>query len=173
MRRALPQKWFRRPTLEVARDVLGKFLVVRAANGTHTARMIMDVEAYDGFQDKASHAARGKTQRNAPMFEAGGIWYVYFIYGMHEMLNVVTGPNRYPAALLIRGVEKANGPGKLTKQLGITRAHNGLPASRISGLWIEDRGIVIPKQNVKTSPRIGVGYAGLVWAQKRYRFFLA
>ena len=173
MRRVLSKKWVCRPTREVARDILGKFLVIRRVDGTRIARMITDVEAYDGFDDKASHAARGKTVRNAPMFEAGGVWYVYFVYGMHHMLNIVTGPNEYPAALLIRGVEHANGPGKLTKQLGITRAHNGLPASRQSGLWIEDRGMVIPKHHIKTGPRIGVEYAGPVWARKKYRFFVA
>ena len=173
MYRVLTSEWFLRPALEVARDIVGKFLVMRNANDAATAHMITEVEAYDGFQDKASHAARGKTKRNAPMFEAGGVWYVYFIYGMYEMLNIVTGPKDYPAALLIRGVHDIKGPGKLTREYGITRAYNGLPALPSSGLWIEDRGIIVPRYRIKTGPRIGVSYAGPVWATKKHRFFIS
>jgi len=164
--------FYQRPALVVARELLGKFLVVRKKNGRVVAKMITEVEAYDGIRDKASHASRGKTARNAAMFEAGGIWYVYFVYGMYEMLNVVVGRKDYPAALLIRGVEGVHGPGKLTKTLGITRRFNGLPASRVTGLWIEDRGVRVPRSAIKTSPRIGVAYAGPVWSKKHYRFFL-
>ena len=167
----LSKQFYIRPTLQVAEELLGKFLMV-SKNGKMTAHMITEVEAYDGFEDKASHASRGLTKRNAPMFEAGGIWYIYFVYGMYDMLNIVTGSKAYPAAILIRGVEDISGPGKLTKHLGITRAYNGLPASRVSGLWIEDRGFLVPRRTIKKSSRIGVGYAGPVWAKKRYRFFL-
>lgn len=170
--RILSKAFFIRPTLLVARDLLGKFLVV-SKNGVKTSRMVTEVEAYDGFEDKASHASCGLTKRNAPMFEAGGIWYVYLVYGMYEMLNIVTGPKGYPAALLIRGMEGSAGPGKLAKQLGITRACNGLAATKKSGLWIEDRGVVIPESHIKKSPRIGVNYAGSLWAKKKYRFFIA
>lgn len=172
MHRILAREWFQRPTLEIAGEILGKFLVIREEDGSSTARMITEVEAYDGFEDKASHAARGKTKRNAPMFEAGGIWYVYFIYGMYEMLNVVTGFNGYPAALLIRGVEGIPGPGKLTKKYGITRVFNGVPAVRKSGLWVEDRGLSVHPSCITASPRIGVSYAGPLWAKKKYRFFI-
>lgn len=170
-RRTLAKSFFIRPTLLVARDLLGKFLVV-SKNGVKTSRMVTEVEAYDGFEDKASHASRGLTKRNAPMFEAGGIWYVYLVYGMYEMLNIVTGPKGYPAALLIRGVEGAAGPGKLTKEFHITRAYNGLAATKKNGLWIEDQGVVIPESHIKKSPRVGVAYAGPVWSKKRYRFFI-
>ncbi|TSC80083.1 MAG: DNA-3-methyladenine glycosylase [Parcubacteria group bacterium Gr01-1014_29] len=169
--RILPKEFFIRPALFVARELLGKFLVV-SKNGKTISRMITEVEAYDGFRDKASHASRGKTERNAPMFSTGGIWYVYFVYGMHEMLNIVTGPKEYPAAVLLRGIEGYSGPGKLTKQLGISHVYNGLSASRKTGLWIEDRGVYIPTSRIKKSPRIGVDYAGPVWAKKRYRFFI-
>lgn len=172
MHRVLIQEWFQRPTLEVARDVLGKFLVMQKDNGGSIARMITEVEAYDGCKDKASHAARGKTRRNAPMFEKGGIWYVYFIYGMYEMLNIVTGPKDYPSAVLIRGVQDIAGPGNVTRFFSIDRTFNTLPAIKKTGLYMEDRGIVIKPAHIKRSPRIGVGYAGPVWAQKPYRFFI-
>lgn len=168
----LRAEFYQRPALRVARELLGKFLVVRKKSGKIVVRMITEVEAYDGARDKASHASNGKTERNKVMFEDGGIWYVYFIYGMHHMLNVVVGKKNYPAAILIRGVKDADGPGKLTRVLGIGRHFNGLPASRSTGLWIENRGMYPPRSSVKTSPRIGVAYAGPVWSKKHYRFFL-
>jgi len=170
MRRVLSKIFYMRPAIEVAPEILGKFLVMRQARDTFTECMITEAEAYDGFDDKASHASCGRTARNAPMFEAGGIWYIYFVYGMYEMLNIVTGPKEYPAAVLIRGVVGADGPGKLTRMFGITRAYNGKPAVRASGLWIEDRGITVLKSRIQKSPRIGVSYAGPEWAGKPYRF---
>lgn len=169
MHMILGKTFFVRPTLKVAQDLLGKVLVRETSFGL-IEHMITEVEAYDGFDDKASHASRGKTKRNTVMFERGGVWYVYFVYGMHEMLNIVVGKKEYPAAVLIRGVEGVSGPGRVTKTLGITRSLNGLPAARTSGLWIEDKGITIPRSRIKKSPRIGVDYAGTEWAGKRYRF---
>lgn len=133
--------------------------------------MITEVEAYDGFDDKASHAAKGKTKRTEVMYGPPGRWYVYFIYGMYEMLNIVTGKDGYPSAVLIRGVEGIDGPGKLTRELGITRAFNTKPATMGNGLWIEDRGITIPKSGMSATPRIGVAYAGK-WARKKWRFVI-
>lgn len=172
MLRVLPHKFYQRSTLVVARELLGKFLIIRQKDGNVLSRMLTEVEAYDGPRDKASHAARGMTERNKIMFEAGGIWYIYFIYGMYDMLNMVTGSAGYPAAILIRGVEGANGPGRLTKILGITQTFNGLSSTKKTGLYIEDRGVHIPETRIKTAPRIGVAYAGPVWSQKHYRFFI-
>lgn len=134
------------------------------------AVMVIETEAYDGHKDKASHASRGETPRNTPMFGEAGRFYVYLVYGMHEMLNIVTGPKGYPAAVLIRGVIEATGPGKLTKHLKIKRTMNGKKAIPASGLWFEDRGVKIDKKNVKRTPRVGVSYAGKKWALKPYRF---
>ena len=171
MKRILTKKFFERATLIVARDLLGKFLV-RKKGKKEIAHMITEVEAYDGHKDQGSHAHRGETARNKVMFGEAGVWYVYFVYGMYDMLNVVTSPREYPAAILIRGVEGINGPGRLTKKLGITRQLNGKGAVRTSGLWIEDRGVNINKKDITSTPRIGVNYAGPVWSKKPYRFIL-
>jgi DNA-3-methyladenine glycosylase len=159
-------------TVVLARWLLGKVLV-RARRGRETAVLITEVEAYDGPRDRASHAHadRGRTPRNAVMFGPGGQWYVYLCYGVHEMLNLVTGPRDYPAAILIRGVEGVIGPGRVTRALGIDRKLNATAAARASGLWIEDRGVRVPRRLMQTTPRIGVDYAGPVWAGKKWRFY--
>lgn len=163
----LQKEFFEQNTLLVAERLLGKFLV-----RNKEAYMITEVEAYDGFDDKASHASRGETPRNKVMFGEAGVWYVYFVYGMHHMLNIVTGPEKYPAAVLIRGVEGVSGPARLTKALQIDRAMNESKAEKKSGLWIEDRGIAVAKKQIERTPRIGVDYAGPEWAGKKWRFAL-
>jgi DNA-3-methyladenine glycosylase len=158
-------------TVALARWLLGKHLVRRRDDGTLDARMITEVEAYDGEHDLACHARVGRTLRTAVMYEPGGVWYVYLCYGIHEMLNLVVGARDWPAAVLIRGVEGASGPGRVTKALAIDRQLNRTMATaRASGLWLEDRGGVVPEQRVRATPRIGVDYAGPIWAKKPWRF---
>lgn len=157
-------------TLSITKGLLGKFLVRR--NGSKTkAWMITEVEGYDGPEDKASHASRGKTARNEIMFEEGGNWYVYLVYGIHNMLNITTGEEDYPAAILIRGVEGVKGPGRLTKTLEIDRSLNKKPATKKTGIWIEDKGMKINKKDIIKTPRIGVDYAK-EWKDAPYRFVL-
>lgn len=139
------------------------------ADGCH-AHLITEVEAYDGEADLACHAARGRTARTAVMYEPGGVWYVYLCYGVHEMLNLVVGPRDWPAAVLIRGVDGIIGPGRLTKALAIDRRLNAQPAVLASGLHLEDRGVRVPRRLIQATPRIGVDYAGPVWAAKPWRF---
>ena len=170
-RKVIGKDFFRRDTRAVARELLGKFLV-RKAYGEEIAAMITETEAYDGPKDKASHAHRGRTARNAPMFGSAGVWYVYLCYGMHNMLNIVTGEKKYPAAVLIRGVEGALGPGRVTKMFRIGREYNCAEAHPKTGLWIEDRGVKIRKGEIAAAPRVGVAYAGPVWSKKHYRFFI-
>ena len=172
-------------TAKIAKNLLGKFLV-RRNKGKTKAYMITEVEAYDGFQDKASHAHKGKTERNKLMFGEAGYWYVYFTYGMHWILNIVTGSKGYPAAILIRGVQGINGPARITKALNIkgklrrrrigasteTSGLNGKSAVKKSGLWIEARGVKIKKSQIKKGPRIGVNYAGPIWGKKKLRFYI-
>ncbi len=165
--------WETKDTVAQARGLLGKFLVRRWPDGRVEARMITEVEAYDGERDLACHARVGRTRRTEVMYAAGGRWYVYLCYGMHEMLNLVVGPEDWPAAVLIRGVEGFGGPGKLTKGLGIGRELNGAVVNEAAGLWIEDRGVRMARGEVVATPRVGVDFAGPVWAAKKWRFILA
>ena len=181
MRKILTGKFFNRPTLIVARELLGKYLV-RRIDRKEVALKINEVESYDGPRDCASHAARGRTARNSVMFGEAGVWYVYFTYGMHWMLNIVTGKEGYPAAILIRGAGNINGPAKLTKFLQIDKRLNGKISERTTGLWIEDRphtakakrgkGEKISENQIMKMPRVGVAYAGPIWSQKPYRFII-
>ncbi len=168
-RTVLQDYFFGRRTLTVARELLGKHLVARA-NGRELALPIVEVEAYDGPDDRACHAHRGKTPRNAVMFGPPGYWYVYLCYGVHWLLNVVTGPEDFPAAVLIRGAGGVRGPGRLTRHFGIGREHDRKPARRTSGLWIEDRGIRVRRREIARTPRIGIDSAGPVWSAKPFRF---
>lgn len=144
--------------------------------------MITEVEAYDGPNDRASHASHGRTPRTKIMFGSAGRWYTYFTYGIHWLVNIVTGPKDYPAAVLIRAGKyydlkqrawvSLNGPARLTKFLKITGVQNGRPASRKAGLWLEDRGIKIRERDIVASKRIGVDYAGPIWSNKKWNFKL-
>jgi DNA-3-methyladenine glycosylase len=165
----LTPAFFERPADRVARELLGASLVVRAADGRLTRHLIFETEAYLGAHDLACHGSRGRTQRNATMFGPAGRWYVYLCYGMHWMLNIVTGDEGVPAAVLIRGVGEHVGPGRLTKAIGIDRSFDGRPASRRDGLWLEAGEIAVPRRLIERTPRIGVGYAG-EWAEKPLRF---
>ncbi|MBU6390569.1 DNA-3-methyladenine glycosylase [Patescibacteria group bacterium] len=171
MRKVLKENFFSRPTLTVARELLGKYLV-RKIGRKVTALKITEVEAYDGPRDKASHASRGRTARNAPMFGSAGRFYVYFTYGMHWMLNVVTGPENYPAAILICGTDKVAGPARLTKFLQIGKSFNGKAARPKTGLWLEDRQEKVNRKKIARMPRVGVAYAGSLWSKKPYRFVI-
>ncbi|MFA5736921.1 MAG: DNA-3-methyladenine glycosylase [Candidatus Paceibacterota bacterium] len=168
----LGKRFFQRSTPEVAKDLLGKYLVRRFNDGRVLAEMITEVEIYDGPKDKASHASKGKTLRTAPMFEAGGIFYVYLCYGMYQMLNIVTGDRDYPAAILIRATRETRGPGRLTGKFAIDKKFNNQPATRETGLWFEDRKRESPPQKIVRTPRTGVDYAGEIWKNKRYKFSL-
>lgn len=173
MGKILKQKYFQnKDTDKLAKSLLGKFLM-RRYKGKTTACKITEVEAYSGFRDRASHAHRGKTERNKVMFGPAGHWYVYFTYGMHWMLNIVTGPEDYPAAILMRGVRGIRGPARLTKALHVNKKLNGEPASKASGLWLEDKGVKIKPAQIKSTPRIGVDYAGPIWKNKKWRFYIA
>jgi DNA-3-methyladenine glycosylase len=159
-------------TAVVARWLLGKVLVRTLEGGSSTAHIITEVEAYHGESDLACHASKGRTKRTEVMYKSGGYWYVYLCYGVHEMLNLVTGPENHPAAVLIRGLDTIQGPGRLTKRLGIGRGLNGIAATPAAGLHLEDHGHVLPRGAIKCGPRIGVDYAGPVWAAKPWRFWV-
>jgi DNA-3-methyladenine glycosylase len=165
----LQREFFIRDVLIVAPELIGKLLVVRSGNGLYGRCQVTEVEAYRGLEDKACHASKGRTARTEIMFHDGGKLYIYFIYGMYWMLNVVTGPENEPQAVLIRGVENFSGPGKLTRALGIDRTYYGEDLTTSERIWFEEGGI---KPVIKTGERIGIGYAGEYWQRKQWRFYL-
>ena len=168
--RVLATGFFDRDAATVARDLIGKILV-RECGGANVRVAITETEAYLGAHDLASHSARGRTARTEVMFGPPGIFYVYLVYGLHWMLNVVTGPANHPSAVLIRGAGAYKGPGQLTRGLNITRDLNGLEAMPTSGLGFEDE-ITNTPLVIKAGPRVGVDYAGPVWSQRKLRFLL-
>lgn len=182
----LPRSFYEQTTIDVAKQLLGKYLVRKHPEGNAVGR-IVETEAYIGPQDLACHASKGRTARTEVMFGPAGRAYVYFIYGFYNMLNLVTEAKDYPAAVLIRAVEPmdgfelmkerrkssvlrnlASGPGKLCQAFAVDRTLNGADLSG-SVLYVEDRGEPVPK--FRATPRIGVDYAGK-WKAKPYRFLV-
>ncbi|ODT44425.1 MAG: 3-methyladenine DNA glycosylase [Nitrospira sp. SCN 59-13] len=170
----LSRDYFDRPTLEVARSLVGKYLVREQGSGLIAGRII-EVEAYIGTEDKACHASKGRTRRTDVLFGPPGHAYVYLCYGMYEMLNVVTEQEGFPAAILLRAVEcegkLIDGPGRLTRAFDVDRRLNRCDLTLGQSLWFEDRGEAPPDNLLATHPRIGVDYAG-EWAHKPWRFRL-
>lgn len=170
----LPTSFFNRSTLEAAELILGKILCRKFHDGSISRYIITEVEAYDGPDDKACHAHKGLTPRTEVMFGPSGHWYVYLCYGVHWMLNIVTGPINYPAAILIRSLKSVSditGPGRVTKALSIDKSLNTQPACQSSKLWIEDN-LNASVFKIQKTPRIGIDYAGPIWSKKPYRFVI-
>jgi DNA-3-methyladenine glycosylase len=165
----LSRDFFIRDVLDVAPDIIGKVLVVRSVDGVFRRYTVTEAEAYRGSEDKACHAFRGRTSRTEIMFHTGGHLYIYLIYGMYWMLNIVTGEENNPQAILIRGVENLPGPGKLTKSLGIDKSFYGEDMVTSERIWLEDSGV---KPVYKTGPRIGIDYAGEYWKNLPWRYYL-
>ena len=186
----LPREFYTRPdVLEVARDLLGKKLVVPSRNGSRVAGLIVETEAYRGPQDRASHAYNGRrTRRTETMYGVGGTAYVYFVYGMYNQFNVVTNVTDFPHAVLVRAVEPVegldivrrrrtgrseyeltSGPGRLCLAMGIDRRLDNadLLGNRV---WIED-GISISPRQIARGPRVGIDYAE-EWVTKPWRFWV-
>ncbi len=180
----LPREFYERPTLRVARSLIGARLV-RVLDGRALVGIITEAEAYIGQNDLGCHAKAGLTPRTRVMFGPPGHAYVYFTYGNHWMLNVVTEREGFPAAVLIRAIQPVQGgdemssrrhgrdtfgPGKLTQALGITGAENGLDLTRkSSGLWIE-AGAPVPDRAVTKGPRVGLNTVPEPWKSKPWRF---
>lgn len=165
----LKRSFFVSDTNEVAKNLLGKKIVRILDNREGIEAVITETEAYHGFEDKASHASRKKTERNKVMFDKGGLIYIYLIYGMHWCLNFVTMKEKFPAAVLIRAIairdpnDKSqflaiNGPGRVCKFLQIDKAFYGEDLVDSKKIWIKD-GIDIKKSNIIASKRVGVDYA--------------
>ncbi|MEM8549853.1 MAG: DNA-3-methyladenine glycosylase [Verrucomicrobiota bacterium] len=173
MKEVLTAEFFQRDALVVARELLGKTLCRRRPDGSFIRLPLTEVEAYLGPEDKACHASRGKTPRTAVMFEPGGVNYVYLCYGVHWMLNFVTGPAGHPAAVLVRGIGGIRGPGRVTKALAIDKTLNAQTTSRNQGLWIEENKLTVDESDVMRTPRIGIGYAGEPWVDAPLRLVVS
>ena len=158
----LPYAFYYRDCPDVARDLVGKVLVCRG----NTLR-IRETECYCGENDTACHASKGRTKRTEVMYLQAGTVYVYLCYGMHWMLNIVTGEENHPEAVLIRACVEAPGPGKLTKALGITGSYNRSSVVTSEDLWIADDGFVC---EVETDKRVGIGYASQEDQDRLWRF---
>lgn len=163
----LGSHFFAAPATELAPMLIGK-LLCRRTGGTVYRLRITETECYFGEEDTACHAHKGCTPRTETLYAAGGIAYVYLCYGMHSLLNIVTGKQGHPEAVLIRGVEGISGPGRLTKALGITVAENRLPLLKKNGLWLEDDGTPVPEPIA--TPRIGIDYAEREDRERLWRF---
>ena len=179
-----PHEFYYRPTLTIARALLGMRLV-RLLEGVQLAGIITETEAYVGEEDLGCHARSGKTRRNAVMYGSPGFAYVYFTYGMHWMLNVVTEPEGLPAAVLIRAIQPVDGvdiifarrsgrdtlgPAKLTQALGVDVALNGANlCDPLSGLWIE-AGAPVADSLIITGPRVGLYTVPEPWKSIPWNF---
>jgi DNA-3-methyladenine glycosylase len=180
----IPRNFYNRPTLQVARDLIGARLI-RILDGYRLVGLITETEAYISEKDLACHAKAGRTLRTQVMYGPPGHAYVYFTYGNHWMLNVVTEREGFPAAVLLRAIQPVEGteimskrrhgrdtfgPGKLTQALGITKSENGVDLTKAAGdLWIE-AGDPVPNSRVTKSPRVGLYSVPEPWKSKPWRF---
>ena len=192
MGQVLNKAYYQNPDiLFLAKDLLGKTLHTQF-QGQHTFGKIVETEAYKAPEDRGSHAFQNKrTNRTEIMFSEGGLAYVYLCYGIHSMVNVVSGPKESAHAILIRAIEPmhninlmkqrvvtnkkdillASGPGNVCKAMGIMTKHNGLKLYDKSNIWIEDHHEQISEKDIIMSPRVGIAYAN-EWAHKPWRFYI-
>jgi len=186
MFQCLPREFYNRPTLTVARELIGARLV-RILDGVSLVGLITESEAYVGEKDQACHARAGRTPRTLPMYGTPGHAYVSFTYGNHGMLNAVTEREGFPAAVLIRAIQPIEGvqvmsarregrdtygPGKLCQAMGITKSENECDlTNKDSGLWIKE-GISVPDENVIIGPRVGLNTVPEPWLSKPWRFLV-
>lgn len=164
----LDEKFFHRDCLEVAPELVGK-IVVSEIGGEQIRVRITETEAYRGEEDTACHAHKGRTKRTEVLYGESGIVYVYLCYGMHWLMNVVTGEKEQPQAVLFRAGEDFEGPAKLTKRLGVTGEQNKTSFVTSNVLWIEDDG---KKHEYTTAKRVGINYADQEDIDKPWRFIL-
>lgn len=165
----LGKDFFNRDCLEVAPDLVGKVIVRKQENGEEIRVRITETEAYRGTEDKACHASKGRTPRTDILYRESGLIYVYLCYGIHWLMNVITGEPEQPQGVLFRAGENYCGPARLTKKLGVDKSFNGRSFTEDDEIWIEDDGKKFP---IRTDRRVGINYAGEEWASKPWRFIL-
>ncbi|MBI5823725.1 MAG: DNA-3-methyladenine glycosylase [Chloroflexi bacterium] len=182
----LPRKFYNRPTLTVARELLGARLV-HISSGVKLVGLITETEAYIGGEDLACHAKAGRTIRTEPMYGPPGLAYIYFTYGNHWMLNAVTEVEGFPAAVLIRAIQPIEGievmmerrqgrdtfgPGKLTQALGITKSENYADLTEPASSLRIEAGQVVPDKSVTIGPRVGLNKTPEPWLSMPWRFLV-
>jgi len=166
----ISDNFFQQDAVSLAKALLGKILVRSYPDGVVEKFIITETEAYMGTEDLACHASKGRTPRTETLYAEGGVLYVYLIYGMHQMLNIVSGNINHPEALLIRSLNKTKGPGRVGKILEIDRSFNGEDLRQSKRIWIEDAPLVT---DYESSPRIGIDYAGEYWKNIPWRFTIS
>jgi len=169
MNKRLGIEFYCQDVLEVAPRLLGKHLIRIYPDGTKAAYVISETEAYRGGEDLACHASKGRTPRTEVMFGDGGHLYMYLIYGMYWMLNVVTGNKDVPQAVLFRGLCEASGPGRLTSLIRVDKDFYGEDLVKSDRIWVEESGT---RPQYTAGPRIGIDYAGEPWKDMPWRFLL-
>ncbi len=165
----LDKEFYIKDALEVAPKLLGKSLIKNHSNGTKVNYLISDVEVYYGEEDLACHASKGRTPRTEIMYHSGGYIYMYLIYGIHWMFNIVTGKKDFPQAILIRGINNISGPGRVTKELELNKYYYGEDLTSSSRIWIENAPDI---RTYHTAKRIGIDYAGEYWKNKPWRYYI-
>lgn len=164
----LGEEFFARDCLQLAPDLVGKILVRR--DGDELLRLrVTETEAYRGCEDTACHACKGRTPRNSVLWEKPGTVYLYLCYGMHWLLNVISGLEGQPQGVLIRACEGYPGPGRLTKYLRLGREQNRTSFIDSPELWFEDDGL---RPEIRTDTRVGIGYASEEDQARQWRFIL-
>lgn len=165
----LNNDFFHRDCLELAPDLVGKILVRSLDDGKEIRVRITETEAYRGVEDKACHASKGRTPRTEMLYRESGLIYVYLCYGIHWLMNVISGEPEQPQGVLFRAGENFEGPARLTKRLMIDKSFNGESLVGNPRIWIEDDG---KRFKLKTDKRVGIAYAGEEWESKPWRFIL-
>ncbi len=175
----LSREFYKQPTLKVAKDLLGKY-IVRVEKGKKLLGKIIETEAYLGPKDRAAHSYNGKvTPRNKIEYEEGGYIYIYLVYGMYWQLNIVTEDKGKPECVLIRAIDpgdeklsSSNGPGKLCRYLRLDKSFYGEDLAKSKRIWLEDRQEEIKPSQILSTKRIGIDYAGKYWARRKWRFLI-
>ncbi|MCD6500583.1 DNA-3-methyladenine glycosylase [bacterium] len=173
----LTRSFYIRPTLKVAKDLLGKY-IVRKRGKKKLVGKIIETEAYIGPQDKASHAYGGKvTPRNRAEYLIGGHIYIYLVYGMYWQMNISTFKEGKPECVLIRALDSnlkslADGPGKLCRYLKLNKSFYGEDLTKSKRIWLEDRGEKVKPSQITSTKRIGIDYAGTYWSRRKWRFLI-
>lgn len=165
----LDNNFFHRDCLTVAPELVGKILVRVLPDGTEIRERIAETEAYRGTEDLGCHASKGRTPRTELLFGESGIIYVYLCYGMHWLMNVITGDREQPQGVLLRAGAVHDGPAKMTKYLQIDGSFNGQRICGNSTVWIEDDGY---RPKIRTAPRVGIDYAGDYWKNIEWRYIM-